>query len=64
MYLFPQSLLKLLEQDNVEDTQHPILLCLLELTAHLQQQMALYSDPAVGVTDWLTQPGLFCEHVH
>ena len=57
--LISQSLLKLLEQDNVEDTHRPILLCFLELTAHLQQRMALYSDPAVGITDWLTLPGLF-----
>ena len=45
----------------MEDTQRPILLCLLELTVHLQQQMALYSDPAVGVTVWQTLPGLFCK---
>ena len=66
VYLFPQSLLKLLEQDNVEDIHRPILLCFLELTAHLQQRMALYSDPTVGITDWLTLPGSFtsmCEFV-
>lgn len=55
---FLQSLLKLLVHGSAEGTHHTVLHCLLELTAHLRQRLALCQDTAMGVTDQLTIPGL------